>query len=68
LACIDSYDIISSSSLNLALKHWLFFIDWLNFSLIGGRINSVICQELQPLKNRMVRCPRLQAVIGIISG
>jgi hypothetical protein len=57
LACTDLDGIGSSSFLNLTLKHGLFLIDWLNFLLTGGRINSVICQELQPLKNLLVRCP-----------
>jgi hypothetical protein len=51
LACTDLDGIIDSSPFNLALDHDLFFIDRLDVLLIGGRINLVICQELQPLKN-----------------
>jgi hypothetical protein len=57
LACTDLDDFIDSSSFNLALEHRLFFIDWLNFLLTRGQINSVICRESQPFEDRLVRCP-----------
>jgi hypothetical protein len=51
LACTNLDDIIGSSPFNVALEHGVLFIDWFNFLLTRGQINSIICWKLQPFEN-----------------
>jgi hypothetical protein len=57
LARTDLDDIVGSSPFNLTFGHDLLFIDWIDLLLTRGRINSVVCQKLQPFENRLARCP-----------